>query len=180
MAGAVRLGLRFFPASAQHVRAAPAPGGSIHIDKEIAMSAGWLPKGFHTITPNIIVDDAEPAIAFFKSAFGASETYRLTLSTGQITHCEIRLGDSIFNIGTSMEGWPAHGLVAQIYVEDSDAMFDRAVQAGAKVIMPMTDMFFGSREGRVADPFGSVWTIATLKEQVAPDEIQRRMKAEGY
>jgi PhnB protein len=144
------------------------------------MSAQWLPKGFHTITPNIIVDDAEQAVAFFKRAFGASETYRLTLSSGQITHCEIRLGDSVFNLGTSMEGWPAHGLVAQIYVEDSDAMFDRAVQAGAKVIMPMTDMFFGSREGRVADPFGSVWTISTLKEEVAPAEMQRRMTAEGY
>ena len=95
------------------------------------MSARWLPKGFHTITPN-------------------------------------------------MDGWPAQGLVAQIYVQDLDALFDRAVQAGAKVIMSMTDMFFGSREGRVADPFGNVWTIATLKEEVAPAEIQRRMKAEGY
>jgi len=144
------------------------------------MSARWLPKGFHTITPNIIVDDAEQAVAFFKKAFGASESYRLTMSNGKIAHCEIKLGDSIFNLGTSMEGWPAHGLVAQIYVEDSDAMFDRAVQAGAKVIMPMTDMFFGSREGRVADPFGNVWTIATLKEEVAPADMQRRMKAEGY
>ena len=144
------------------------------------MSAPWLPKGFHTITANIIVDDAEQAVTFFKKAFGASETYRLTMSSGKITHCEIKLGDSIFNLGTTMEGWPAHGLVAQIYVEDSDALFDRAVQAGATVIMPMTDMFFGSREGRAADPFGNVWTIATLKEEVAPAEIQRRMKAEGY
>jgi hypothetical protein len=65
-------------------------------------------------------------------------------------------------------------LVAKIFVEDSDALFDRAVQAGAKIIMPMTDMFFGSREGRIADPFGNVRTIATLKEEVAPAEIQRR------
>ena len=78
-----------------------------------------------------------------------------------------------------MEGWPAHGLIAQIYVEDSDALFLRAVQADAKVIMPMTSMFFGSREGRVADPFGNVWTIATLKEEVTPEEMQRRMKARG-
>jgi PhnB protein len=144
------------------------------------MSEPWLPRGFHTITPNIIVDDAEAAVAFFKEAFSASETYRLTMSNGNIAHCEIRLGDSIFNLGTSMEGWPAHGLVAQIYVEDSDAMFDRAVRAGATVIMPMTDMFFGSREGRIADPFGNVWTIATLKEALTPSEMQRRMKAEGY
>lgn len=144
------------------------------------MSAQWRPKGFHTITPNIIVDDAEQAVAFFKKAFGASENYRLTMSNGTITHCELKLGDSILNVGASMEGWPAHGLVAQIFVEDSDALFERATAAGADVVMPMTDMFFGSREGRVADPFGNVWTIATLKEDVAPQEMQRRMKAEGY
>jgi PhnB protein len=144
------------------------------------MSGRWLPKGFHTITPNIIVDDAEQALAFLKKAFGATENYRLTMSDGKIAHCELALGDSILNLGTSMEGWPAHGLVAQIFVEDSDALFQRAVEAGATVIMPMTDMFFGSREGRIADPFGNVWTLATLKEEVSPEEMQRRMKAEGY
>ena len=144
------------------------------------MSAQWLPKGFHTITPNIIVDDAEQAVAFLKNALGATESYRLTMSDGKIVHCELKIGNSILNLGASMEGWPARGLVAQIYVEDSDALFQRAVQAGAKVIMPMTDMFFGSREGRLEDPFGNVWTIATLKEEVPPEEMQRRMKAEGY
>jgi PhnB protein len=144
------------------------------------MSVRWVPKGFHTITPNIVVDDAEQAVVFLKKAFGAVENYRLTLSNGKITHCELKLGDSVLNLGESMEGWPARGLVAQIYVEDSDELFRRAVQAGAKVIMPMTDMFFGSREGRIADPFGNVWTIATLKEELAPDEMQRRMTANGY
>jgi PhnB protein len=144
------------------------------------MTAQWLPKGFHTITPNIIVDDAEQAVAFLKKALGATESYRLTMSDGKIAHCELKIGNSILNLGASMEGWPAHGLVAQIYVEDSDALFQRAVQAGAKVIMPMTDMFFGSREGRLADPFGNVWIIATLKAEVPPEEMQRRMKAEGY
>ncbi len=84
------------------------------------------------------------------------------------------------HLGESMDGWPAHGLVAQIYVEDSDELFKRAVDAGAKEIMPMTDMLFGSREGRVTDPFGNVWTIATLKEEVTPEEMQRRMKVQGY
>ena len=146
----------------------------------INTSASWIPKEFHTITPNIVVDDAEQAVAFFKKAFGATETYRLTMSNGKITHCELKLGDSVLNIGESMDGWPAHGLVAQIYVEDSDELFKRAVAAGAKEIMPMTDMFFGSREGRVMDPFGNVWTIATLKEEVTPEQMQRRMKAQGY
>jgi PhnB protein len=144
------------------------------------MSIPWVPKGFHTVTPNIIADDAERAMAFLKKAFGATENYRLTMSNGKITHCELKLGDSVLNLGESMEGWPAHGLVAQIYVEDSDELFKRAVDAGASVIMPMTDMFFGSREGRIADPFGNVWTIATLKEEVAPEEMQRRLKAQGY
>jgi PhnB protein len=144
------------------------------------MSGQWLPKGFHTITPNIVVDDAEQMLAFLKKAFGVTENYRLTMSNGKIAHCEIALGDSILNLGTSMEGWPAHGLVAQIYVEDADAVFQRAAQAGATVVTPMTDMFFGSREGRLADPFGNVWTVATLKQVVSPEEMQRRMKAEGY
>jgi PhnB protein len=144
------------------------------------VSAQWLPKGFHTITPNIIVDDVEQAVTFLKQALGATESYRLKMSDGKIVHCELKIGNSILNLGASMEGWPAHGLVAQIYVEDSDALFERAVRTGAKIIMPMTDMFFGSREGRVADPFGNVWTIATLKEEVPPQEMQRRMTAEGY
>jgi PhnB protein len=139
------------------------------------MGTRWVPKGSHTITPNIVVDDAEGALAFFKKAFGAKETYRLAMSNGKIAHCEPKLGDSILNIGESMDGWPAHGLVAQIYVEDSDEFFKRAIDAGAKEIMPMTDMFFGSREGRVTDPFGNVWTIATLKEEVTPEEMQRRL-----
>ena len=144
------------------------------------MNEPWIPRDFRTVTPNIIVDDAENAIAFLKGALGAIEQYRLTTSGGKVAHCELKLGDSIVNVGESMDGWPARGLVAQIYVENSDALFERAVAAGATVIMPMTDMFFGSREGRVADPFGSVWTIATLTERVSPAEMQRRMTAAGY
>jgi PhnB protein len=144
------------------------------------MNEHWIPEGFRTVTPNIIADDAASAISFLKRAFDATERYRLTMASGAIAHCELVLGNSVVNLGSSMEGWPARGLVAQIFVEDSDATFERAVTAGASVVMPMTDMFFGSREGRVSDPFGSVWTIATLKEQVSPEEMQRRMVAAGY
>lgn len=144
------------------------------------MNEPWIPRDFRTVTPNIVVDDAESAIAFLKRALGAIEQFRLTTSNGKVAHCELKLGDSIVNLGESMDGWPARGLVAQIYVENSDALFERAVAAGATVVMPMTDMFFGSREGRVADPFGSVWTIATLTERVSPAEMQRRMTAAGY
>jgi PhnB protein len=144
------------------------------------MPRNFIPKGFHTVTPNIIADDAEGAVAFLKQAFGFTESYRLTLSDGKIAHCELRLGDSALNLGSSMEGWPARALVAQIFVEDSDALLKQAIKAGATEIMPITDMFFGSREGRVSDPFGNIWTIATLKEVVAPEEMQRRMSVLGY
>jgi PhnB protein len=144
------------------------------------MKTSWLPDGFRTVTPNIVAEDAEQAIHFLKRAFGAIENYRLTLSNGKITHCELKIGDSIINLGNAMDGWPAHALIAQIYVEDADALFAQAVRAGATVMMPMTDMFFGTREGRVSDPFGNVWTIATLKERLSPDEMQRRLRAEGY
>jgi PhnB protein len=129
------------------------------------MTAPWLSDGFHTITPNVISEDAEQAVDFLKRAFGAAENHRLTLSGGRITHCELRIGDSVINLGTAMEGFPPRGLVAQVFVEEADALFERAVQAGATVMMPMTDMFFGIREGKVSDPFGNVWIIATLKER---------------
>jgi PhnB protein len=96
---------------------------------------------------------------------------------GKITHCELQIGDSRLNLGEAMEGWPARSLLAQLYVEDSDAVFKRAVDADCEVTMPMTDMFFGSREGRVVDPYGSIWTIATRNEDVSPKEMQRRLNA---
>src|SRR5438552_1405650 len=102
------------------------------------MNVSPVPEGFHTLTPNIIVRDAEQAIAFLCAALGAKEVVRLCLPDGQIAHAELTLGDSRINVGTAMEGWPAHGFVAQIFVADSDALFARAVAAGATVVMPMT------------------------------------------
>jgi PhnB protein len=139
------------------------------------MSVPPIPEGFHTITPNLIVQGVEKAIEFYKKAFGAEEKLRLSLPDGTIVHCELAIGDSRLNIGEALDGWPAHPLLAQIYVEDSDALFERAVNAGARVIMPMTDMFFGSREGRVVDSFGGTWTISTRKTMVSPEEMQRML-----
>jgi PhnB protein len=81
------------------------------------------------------------------------------------------------NLGESIEGWPEHALLAQIFVADSDKVFAQAVEAGAQVLSPMTDMFFGSREGRVLDPFGSTWTISTHTEDVSVEEMQQRLNA---
>jgi len=96
---------------------------------------------------------------------------------GKVVHCELKFGDSRVSLGESMEGWPEHSLLAQIFVADSDAVFAQAVKAGAEVLSPMTDMFLGSREGRVLDPFGSTWTISTHKENVSVEEMQRRLNA---
>jgi PhnB protein len=96
---------------------------------------------------------------------------------GKVVHCELKFGDSRVNLGESMEGWPEHTLLAQMFVADSDAVFAQAVKEGAEVLSAMTDMFFGSREGRVLDPFGSTWTISTHKENISVEEMQRRLNA---
>jgi len=140
------------------------------------MSVHFIPEGFHTITPNTIVENAAEAIAFYQRVFDAKEKVRLTMPGGKIVHCELQIGDSRVNLAEAMEGWPLHALLAQIYVPDSDAVFARALGAGAKEVMPVSDMFFGAREGRVLDPFGNTWTISTLKEKVAPAEMQRRLE----
>jgi PhnB protein len=144
------------------------------------MTAAWLPDGFHTVTPNIIAEDAAQAVDFLKRALGATESYRLTLADGSITHCELKIGDSIINLGSAMEGWPARGLTAQLFVEQPDALYEQAVRAGATSLMPMTDMFFGIREGRVSDPFGNIWIIAARKERLSSDEMQQRLRTAGY
>lgn len=137
-------------------------------------------KGLQAITPNIIVHDADAAAAFLGRAFGIRENYRLTTRQGKIAHCELQLGNSVLNLGDSLEGWPVHGLVAQIHVEDPDTVFDQAVLAGATVIEPMTDTIFGSREGRLADPFGNLWIIARRTEELCPLDMQRRMAAHEH
>ena len=140
------------------------------------MTVPYIPEGFHTITPNMIVTDVAKAVAFFQLAFDAEEKLRLTLPDGKIVHCELQIGDSRLNLAEAMEGWALHALLAQIYVQDTDATFARAIGAGATEVTPVTDMFFGAREGRVRDPFGNTWTISTLVEKVAPAEMQRRLE----
>jgi len=139
------------------------------------MGVHFIPDGFHSITPNTIVADVARAIDFYKRAFGAEEKLRLTMPDGKIVHCELQIGDSRLNLAEAMEGWAVHPLLAQVYVPDSDAVFARAIEAGAKEVMPLTDMLFGAREGRVLDPFGNTWTISTLVEKVSPEEMQRRL-----
>jgi PhnB protein len=155
------------------------PGGERFAAKKWSsnMSTRHIPEAFHTLTPNAIVQDAAKAIDFYKRVFEAVEKVRLCMPDGKIVHCELQVGDSRLNLAESTEGWPLHPLLVQLFVPDSDATFKRAIAAGAKEVMPMTDMFFGAREGRVLDPFGNTWTISTKKEDVSPEEMQRRLDA---
>ena len=96
------------------------------------MAGHFVPEGFHTLTPTTIVADAALAIDFYKRVFGAQEKVRLTTPNGKVVHCELQIGDSRVNLADAMDGWPLHPLLAQIYVPDSDAVFTRAVEAGAR------------------------------------------------
>jgi len=143
-----------------------------------------IPKGFHSVTPYLTVTDSARAIDFYKRAFGAEELYRVDGPDGKVAHAEIRIGDSIIMLSDEMPGWSRSpqslgGTPVNIflYVKDVDGVFNRAVVAGAKVAMPVSDMFWGDRYGQVTDPFGHSWSLATHKEDVPLEELRERTKA---
>ncbi len=144
-----------------------------------------IPKGFHTATPNLIVNDGPRAIDFYKRAFGAEELFRLDGPGGKIVHAELKIGDSIIMLSDEMPQGSCRspqslgGTAVNIflYVRDVDRVFQQAVAAGARVAMPVSDMFWGDRYGQVTDPFGHSWALATHKEDVLPEELRRRTEA---
>ena len=143
-----------------------------------------IPKGFHTVTPYLTVTDSARAIDFYKRAFGAEELYRVDGPDGKVAHAEIKIGDSIIMLSDEMPGWSRSsqslgGTAVNIflYVKDVDQVFNRAVAEGAKVGMPVSDMFWGDRYGQVTDPFGHSWSLATHKEDVPLEELRKRTKA---
>ncbi|PYU93668.1 MAG: glyoxalase [Acidobacteria bacterium] len=146
-----------------------------------------IPQGYHTATPYLIVNDGAKAIEFYKKAFGATELFRMAGPDGKIGHAEIKIGDSPIMLADevpamghrspqSLGGSPVSIL---LYVEDVDAVFNQAVAAGAKVARPVADQFYGDRTGGVTDPFGHAWYIATHKEDVSSEELQKRAAAAG-
>jgi PhnB protein len=149
------------------------------------MPVDFKPAGYHTATPYLIVSGAAAAIDFYKQVFGAIELMRHGGPDGKVGHAEIKIGDSILMLadefpemgfrGPKSIGGSATGLM--LYVADADAMFNRAVAAGATVTKPLADQFYGDRSGTVTDPFGHVWTLSTHIEDVPPEEMQRRMEA---
>jgi PhnB protein len=149
------------------------------------MAVKAIPDGYHSVTSYLIVRGAAKAIEFYKEAFNATELFRMADPSGKIGHAEIMIGDSPVMLS---DEHPDMGVVGPetlggtssshlIYVEDVDRQFQQAVNAGATILRPLKDQFYGDRSGTLRDPFGHQWTIATHKEDVAPDELQRRFEA---
>ncbi|MGC1272923.1 MAG: VOC family protein [Planctomycetaceae bacterium] len=146
------------------------------------MAVQAKPEGYHSVTPYLICKDAASALEFYKTALGATELMRMPGPDGSIMHAEFKIGDSPVMIGEESPAWDAHSPASLggtpvglcIYVENCDAVFDRAVAAGATVKKPVADQFYGDRSGTVTDPFGHQWTISTHKEDVPPEQMTQR------
>ena len=142
-------------------------------------AANFIPKGFHTITPQLTADNAGQTMEWYKKAFGAEEIGRHPGPDGKIMHAEMKIGDSHFMINDVMMGKGPKEMGGSpagfwIYVKDSDSLFKRAVDAGGKVQMPLEDQFWGDRAGALVDPAGYTWWIATHKEDLSGAEVERR------
>jgi PhnB protein len=143
----------------------------------------FIPEGVRTVTPHLVVKGASKAIDFYKAAFGAVELHRMTGPGGSLAHAEMQISDSRVFIADEFPGGPVRSpkestsVVMHLYVPDADATFARAVAAGAKVAMPLMDAFWGDRYGQVRDPFGHVWSIATHKQDLSPEEMQKAGEA---
>jgi len=149
------------------------------------MSTKAIPDGYQTATPYLIVKGAAEAIEFYKRAFGATEMLRMADPHGRVGHAEIKIGDSVIMLA---DEHPAMGYRSPrslggssvsilLYLEDVDAVFERAVKAGAQAQRPVANQFYGDRSGTLEDPFGHVWTVATHVEDVPPEELKRRADA---
>jgi PhnB protein len=143
-----------------------------------------IPDGYHSVTPYLIVKGASDAIDFYKRAFGANELFRME-HQGLIGHAEIKIGDSPIMLS---DEHPQMGFVGpatlggspvsiMIYVEDVDATFKQAIEAGGEEVKALQDQFYGDRSGTLKDPFGHTWHVATHKEDVSPEEMEKRIAA---
>jgi PhnB protein len=141
------------------------------------MAVKAIPDGYHSITPGCAVEGAAKAIDFYKKVFDANEHVRINGPNGSVAHAELKIGDSLFMLGDAGAQTPKYSMHVMLYTQDADSVFKRAVEAGCTVNQPMQDMFWGDRAGRVSDPFGNDWFIATHKEDVSPEEMEKRMKA---
>ena len=148
------------------------------------MAVKAIPDGYRSVTPYLIVKGAGRAIDFYKKVFGATERMRMGGPNGTIGHAELEIDDSVVMLADecpdmgfrSPQSIGGSGVSLHLYVKDVDACFNRAVASGAKALRPVQDQFYGDRSGTVEDPFGHVWSISTHKEDLSPEEIQKRME----
>ena len=151
----------------------------------MAKKAQGVPKGYHTVTPSLVVADAAKAIEFYKKALGAEERMRFPGPDGSIMHAEIRIGDSTIMLGEEM---PEHGGRSPrslggtpvgffVYGDDVETAWKRAVDAGATVVMPLADQFWGDRSGCLEDPYGHRWWLAQHMQDLTPDELRKNAES---
>ena len=156
-------------------------------DNRTQLSVKPIPEGMHTVTPHLVCAGAAEAIEFYQTAFGATELSRVPGANGKLMHASVRIGDSVVMLNEEMPEWGAFGpkslkgsaVTVHLYVENADAVFEQAAAAGAKITMPLDDMFWGDRYGKVEDPFGHQWSIGTHVRDVTPEEMQKAMEQMG-
>jgi PhnB protein len=147
-----------------------------------------IPDGYHSITPYLVVKGAAAALDFYKRAFGAKEILRFDMENGTVGHAEITIGDSRVMLADEMPGMPdaviypppsrgGSTVGMNLYVENVDSEFAKAVAAGATVKRPLQNQFYGDRSGTVEDPFGHIWTLSSHVEDVSMDELKKRLAA---
>lgn len=138
------------------------------------MAVKPIPEGFHTVTPYLIVQGASKLIDFLKQAFEAEEIYRQNMPDGTVMHAQVRMGDSMLMMSDATSQHKPMPSMIYLYVEDVDAVYNRALKAGATSLRKPTDEFYGDRSGGVKDQFGNQWWIGTHIEDVSPEEIEKR------
>jgi PhnB protein len=144
-----------------------------------------IPDGFHNVTPYLFIRGAGGAIDFYKKVFGAKEIVRMAGPIGQIMHAEIKIGDSMIMLADenpkagAMSPQTAGGISVSlhVYLENVDAVVQKAIDSGAKLLRPVQNQFYGDRSGTLIDPFGHMWSVATHVEDVSPEEMKKRMAA---
>jgi len=144
-----------------------------------------IPAGYHSVTPYLAIRQATDAIEFYKRAFGAKERMRLSAPGGKVGHAELEIGDAVVMIADecpemdfrSPDHYGGSAVSLHLYVKDVDASFHRATEAGGKPVRPVQDQFYGDRTGTIRDPFGHIWHLATHKEDLTPEELEKRARA---
>ena len=141
------------------------------------MAVKPIPEGYHTVTPYLTVQGVPKLIDFLTHVFEAQEIERVMRPDGSIGHAEVRIGDSVVMVGEACDAWKPMPSALYLYVNNTDAVYQRALQAGATSVMEPADQFYGDRSAGVQDPSGNLWWIATHQEDVPPAELKKRAAA---